>query len=388
MRRLNTPILFVLLFAALSLNWKNPELSKAKGAPFFKMNLSGKVLFVSEYQKGIRVFDITDVTSPRSVSFLSIAGNADIATTGNVLFVDSFKDLLIYDFSSQFRLVPIDTIKDVFANYNFQKIYPSSEESNSIGGLAGCEGCTKTDAISGPAASQSAPSVEENMIASSIDGTSGYIHAPFMSRFAIVQHYLYCADNSELVIFDIANPKAPRFISRIKIGFGIEMMSMEDNLLFIGRSGGKSIFSLDDPKNPILVASMTDAGSIDPVACENGIAYISASDVMMNAGRIDIVKVRPSSNPEALGTMAIGTAFGLTVSEKKAFIALGAEGVKIIDASQPSQVSEVGKIYGVNVFDIIKRENTLFTVGQMGIYIFDCTDLRDPIRIGTIKNKM
>ena len=142
MKRFRTPIVLICMFAALSVNWKDPQIAKSKGAPFFKIYLSGNTLFASEQQKGIRLFDITDLTSPQSIAYLVINGNADVISSGTTLYCDSYQDLIVYDFSDASHPLVIDTIKNVFKNYKFSEIYQSKNDANSTGGLSGCDGCT------------------------------------------------------------------------------------------------------------------------------------------------------------------------------------------------------------------------------------------------------
>ena len=59
-----------------------------------KMYVKGKYLFVNEIKKGIHIIDNGNPASPKFVTFINIPGNGDIAVRDNILYADSFCDLV------------------------------------------------------------------------------------------------------------------------------------------------------------------------------------------------------------------------------------------------------------------------------------------------------
>lgn len=67
------------------------------------LNRVGKIytyqdyLFVSEPNQGVHIFDNTDSSNPKSVGFIVLPGNLDIAIKNGYLYADSFVDLVVID---------------------------------------------------------------------------------------------------------------------------------------------------------------------------------------------------------------------------------------------------------------------------------------------------
>ena len=79
-----------------------------------KIGLRGHLLFINEPNLGIHVFDHTDPAKPKPVAFLKIPGNVDLAVKGDVLFADSFVDLVALDISALPEVKELNRQVDVF----------------------------------------------------------------------------------------------------------------------------------------------------------------------------------------------------------------------------------------------------------------------------------
>ena len=382
------PVVLLLLTAALSIHWKNPEPNKAKGGPFFKLTIGNNVMLVSEYRKGIRIFDINDVHAPQSVSFISLEGNVDVAISGSLLFADGYEHLYIYDISDAKNPTLIDSVMNVFSKFHFDKNTNDDSEQTGVGGFSGCDGCNNDDVITGPQTNASTPEITVNDPSSfsSVITTTGYVHVPYMSRFAVVGNYLYCVNNTEIAVHEISS-RSLRFVKNISVGFGIEMISGNEGSLLIGGKDRKMVYDVRNALDPQYVSSLSDANATDPIATEAGRAFISSTKGS-NGNTIAVANLHDASDVKSLGSLSLDQTFGISVENSVAFVASGSQGVKVIDAQSADAMQQVGQIVGVNVFDVVKRGTALFAVGQMGVYIFDCTDVRDPIRIATIKNAL
>ncbi|WP_353720794.1 hypothetical protein [Dyadobacter sp. 676] len=56
-----------------------------------------RYLFINEKGRGIHIIDNADPEKPENLSFISIAGNYDIAVKGNWLYADNLSNLLVID---------------------------------------------------------------------------------------------------------------------------------------------------------------------------------------------------------------------------------------------------------------------------------------------------
>src|SRR5688572_15216924 len=59
-----------------------------------KIYIKGHLLFVNDPGKGIHIIDNQNPASPVRKSFLAIPGNYELAVKGNVLYADSYMDLV------------------------------------------------------------------------------------------------------------------------------------------------------------------------------------------------------------------------------------------------------------------------------------------------------
>jgi len=71
-------------------------------------------LFVNEYGKGIHVIDNSDPANPQKIAFYKIMGNIDMAIKGNILYADSFIDLVAIDITDINNPKEIGRLTNVF----------------------------------------------------------------------------------------------------------------------------------------------------------------------------------------------------------------------------------------------------------------------------------
>ncbi|MCF2518611.1 hypothetical protein [Dyadobacter sp. CY351] len=57
-------------------------------------------LFINESGHGIHVVDNSDPKNPKNISFISIAGNYDMAAKGAFLYADNLTNLVVFDISN------------------------------------------------------------------------------------------------------------------------------------------------------------------------------------------------------------------------------------------------------------------------------------------------
>ncbi|MCY7351152.1 MAG: hypothetical protein LH606_10850 [Cytophagaceae bacterium] len=79
-----------------------------------KIYVQGTYLFVNEINRGIHVIDNQQPTAPRTIAFLSIPGNVDMAVKGTMLYADNATDLVAIDISSPEAVRVVKRIAGVF----------------------------------------------------------------------------------------------------------------------------------------------------------------------------------------------------------------------------------------------------------------------------------
>ncbi len=71
-------------------------------------------LFISEPEKGIHIIDNRNPTSPQNIGFIELLGNADLAVRDNLLYADSFVDLVWFDISNPAAPTVKGRLEDIF----------------------------------------------------------------------------------------------------------------------------------------------------------------------------------------------------------------------------------------------------------------------------------
>ena len=80
-------------------------------------------LFILDLGKGIHVFDVADPAAPVSLTFFNIPSISGFTLTGNLLYADSWMDLVTIDISDLYTIVVLDRQKNVFEPYLFPPEY-------------------------------------------------------------------------------------------------------------------------------------------------------------------------------------------------------------------------------------------------------------------------
>ena len=79
-----------------------------------KIYFKDQYMYINEFQEGIHVVDLSDLTNPRPKAFIKIPGNVDMAIRNNVLYADSYVDLVLIDISDPVKPLEINRFEKLF----------------------------------------------------------------------------------------------------------------------------------------------------------------------------------------------------------------------------------------------------------------------------------
>ena len=82
---------------------------ESPGKLYFKDNY----IFIVEKMRGIHVIDNADPANPTNISFIEIPGNVDLAIKGNILYADSYVDLVALDLSDLNNITEVGRVEDM-----------------------------------------------------------------------------------------------------------------------------------------------------------------------------------------------------------------------------------------------------------------------------------
>lgn len=350
-----------------------------------KIYLKDNYLFINEIKKGIHVIDNTNPALPKTISFVQILGNVDIAVKGNILYADSYTDFVALDISNPNAVKEVSRTKDVFIsgqvdgiswNYNSsdQTIYDSRYKIYTTTQEVACE--QQSQFYYGSSSFWDAASFSSSGIKSSAPTSNGVSGST--SRFAIVDERLYAVSQTEMKLFNLQNPENPTKGGSLNLGFGIETIFPYKDKLFLGTTTGVQIWDNKNPIKPTYLSRLDHARACDPVVVENDIAYVTLRSVNnfsrcggAIANQLDVIDVSNAASPILLKTYSMDSPYGLGIDNNKLFICEGTSGLKTFDATKPTDIKQLQHFKDMNAYDVIPLNNTLMLIGKDGLYQYD-----------------
>jgi hypothetical protein len=370
------------------------------GKIYFKDNY----IFINEIMKGVHVLDVSDPASPVKVGFIEIPGNVDIAIKEDVLYADSYVDLVAIDVSdldnvketgrvedifpytvpeydTEYRLAEIDEEKGVVVEWQLKEIkqeieqyyypiyYARSYAENMA--LDGAYFSSKTSGVGG-------------------GGGTTFGVGGSMARFGLYKDYLYTVDNYQLYTFKISDLDNPVEMGKKSIGWNVETMFIYDDHLFFGTTSGMLIFSLEIEQSPTYINQYNHITSCDPVVVQDDLAYVTLHDggwCGRSVNRLDVIKMNSAyTQLSPLASYPMASPRGLGIDGDVLFICDGDAGLKVFDASDPLQISsnKLAEFPDINTYDVIPLNNYLFMIGDGGFYLYDYSNLQNIHLLSTI----
>jgi hypothetical protein len=363
-----------------------PQEIKEAGKIYIKDNW----LFVNEVGKGIHVIDNSNPKAPVTKNFLNIPGNYDLAVKGNILYADSYIDLLAIDISDKSDIKIVKRLEGIFSVYNrmgsgidpVKGIITSWKEKENVtvttsrnqiqpwGGF-----WMRSDVVAfSQVSSMKTASVPGNPATTGIGGS--------MARFTIEGDYLYMLDAGNVHSVSIKTMENPIAKSKNMIAWDIETIFPHEGKLFFGAQSGMYIFGLDDPEKPTQISRYAHVRSCDPVVVEGDLAYVtlrSGTTCQGFTNQLEVIDIKDLTNPVLLKIYPMTNPHGLGIDNKNLFICDGDDGLKIYDATDHLKISDnqLAHYKNINTYDVIPYNNVAIMTGKDGIYQFDYSNPKD-----------
>lgn len=387
--RKQVPILITLPELRTPVVSANPQPLVEPGKIYVKDNY----LFIIEVKKGIHVIDNANPANPRFVSFLPIPGNVDLAVMDNILYADSYIDLVALDISNPASIKEVARTETGFLNgtvgrtswqYNSQTrtITDYKEEIATETIQTDCEGNMGwwpyvyatywfgRGYLEGDFMSYSG--VKQNTSSPTVTPTTGT--GGSMARFTIMNNQLYVVNYSTLQLFDISSPAKPTKGKSINLGWGIETIFPYQNKLFIGAQDGMHIYDATKPAELNQLSVYRHARSCDPVVVHGDYAYVTLRGTGACGGaqnELDIVSIADPTAPSLVKSYPMEGPYGLGIDYPTLFVCEGQKGLKVFNMDSPTNISPLQTFTDVNAYDVIPLAKTLMLVGKDGLYQYD-----------------
>ena len=376
------------------------------GKIYFKDNY----IYINEYFKGVHVIDNTNPAIPKEKKFINTPGNVDIAIKDNILYADSYVDLVAIDISNLNDVKEKNRIKDVFQYTiptqptTFIEEYPDATKGVVIGWET--KEITK-DVKAEPnpypiyydyyrydlALSSNFTGSKTSSSGSSQGGATSVGVAGSMARFAILGNALYVLSTYQIKVVDITDTDLPVTKNAISNYSGIETIFLNDGYMYLGAQNGMGIYSVSDPFNPQFISSYSHITSCDPVVVEGNTAFVTlrSGQTCRNAttNQLDVINISDKLHPLLLKSYGFTEPHGLGIENNILFICDGKDGLKVFNATDVMSITQhaISHFENIQATDVIPVNGLLFMIGDNGFYQYDYTDIQNIRLLSQIKVK-
>ena len=393
-RRSMTPVTISLLEVRKDLKTEAPRALEHPG----KIYVQDKYLFINEVAEGLHIIDNSDPANPRSVAFVKIPGNGDMAVRGNILYADSYSDLVALDITDPKNPKEISRVEEVFRSGQFDggtwNYNPSIRAINAQKVTFVTE-TIQTNCDDNPTpnwgwgwntvfamADASFRSVNTSSAAPTSSGGGGDGQGGSMARFALYDKYLYTVGQNELNLFDVSTPTKPAFFSTVQLGWGIETIFPYKDKLFIGSTTGMHIYDNSNPAKPQQLSIFQHGRACDPVVVHDDVAYVTIRTGTSCGGtqnQLDLVDIRDLNRPQLIKSYQMQNPHGLGIDFPTLYLCEGEHGLKVFDAQDPFNVDShlLSHFKKMDAYDVIPLGKTLMMIGKDGLYQFDASDSKN-----------
>ncbi|MBI5010032.1 MAG: hypothetical protein HZB98_10380 [Bacteroidia bacterium] len=362
-----------------------------------KIYFKDSYLFVNEYGKGIHVIDNSDPSDPKKIAFYKILGNIDMAIRDNILFADSYIDLVAIDITDIANPVEKGRLKNIFPEIvpEGDKWYPYSNVDKTKGVIVDWEVKTITEEREAP--DYGGILMREDFISfmssgkagASLNGSAGV--AGSMARFMLNEQYLYLiALPWRLKTVDVTTPSQLIVKDSLEVSRNMETLYRMGNRLFIGTTTGMLIYDINNPEKPVQLSKYDHITACDPVVADGNYAYVTlrtGTRCANGSNVMEVIDISSVTNPYLVKSYPMFNPHGLGVDGDLLFICDGDAGLKIYDKSDPLQIlnHQIAHYKDFNTFDVIPFDNILMLVGEGGIYQYDYSDPKNIKQISQLK---
>lgn len=342
-------------------------------------------LFVNEPGAGIHIINNQDPENPLPIHFISIPGNFDLAIRNNILYADSYIDLVALDISNLDNIVETGRLENIFSQYNSMGMYVDPQ----MGLITEWVEVKNVEITESPCAADFQPwggyyfkegivMFAEDMAAMTVPQNSTGVGGS-MARFTINADHLYMLDGGNIHAADITNPSEPFKESTNYISWDIETIFPFEDKLFVGSRSGMHIFSLEDPANPLKMTTYEHVSSCDPVVVDGETAYVtlrSGTECEGFTNQLEVINVSDWVAPSLIKIYPMHNPHGLGIDQSLLFICDGEAGLKIYNAEDLENIDQhlVKHYEDIHAYDVIPFNNVLMLIGEDGIFQYDYSD--------------
>lgn len=343
-----------------------------------KLYIKDQFIYLNEVEKGIHIIDNSDPSKPTQIAFLNIPGNMDMAVRGDILYADTYTDLLAIDISNPRKAKVVNDIRNFFQRY----YYLASDPDMIIAGITKKDTTVETSTWAGCANCEFAMFSATSTSGGTPKSNSGT--AGSMASMVLMNEHLYALQEAHSIgIVDISNPAAPRLDTVFNAGFDLQTIYPFEGKLFLGSMSGMFMYDMTNPTLPVKLGEFSHGRACDPVVTDGKYAYVTlhaGTSCGGAANELNVIDIKDLMNPVLVKAYDLTKPKGLCKDGALLFVCDDKSGVRLYDATDVSHLKQLGSIAVNNSYDIIAGNNHAMVVTDDGLYQYDYSN-RQSIRL-------
>ncbi len=353
-----------------------------------KIEQQGKIcfyngyLYISEPESGIHIIDNRNPSAPKSIGFIELLGNKDLAIRNDKLYADSYVDLVWFDLTNPEKPVLIDRLEEVFPDalpcfdneFGYDYELCSTTATSKKGVIVGWKLAKRSEKVYHYRYGSEVFMNSDSSGGGMVNGLNGS-----MSRFGLYKDYMYAVIDNYMTVFDLSGGDPKKIVESIPVGWDVETIFPYKDYLFLGTPRGMIIYSVSNPLAPEYMSAIWHVFGCDPVVVEDDLAYVtihSGNWCGQNNNELLIVDVSDVRSPRHIVTYNMKSPKGLGIDNGALFLC--DDGLQVFKIGDPQQLMANRLVHyaGMDGYDVIPYNNVLMMIADDGLYQYDYSDLQ------------
>jgi hypothetical protein len=329
---------------------------------------AGNIAIVADGEKGVKIIDISDTRALNRVGALETENALDVVMSGGKVFLaDGAGGLKILDVSRPSAPTIIGSL--------------ATTDARAVAAQAGI--AVVADGAGGLRVVDVKDPRKPTLLATFATGMA--------SSVAFADEFAYVTDGlTGVKVIDLSDPEHPALFTSHASAGAVDI-SVEDRIAYIAETSGLEVMRVQIQGKSFRVASAETGGKAFSVSISGSWAYVAAHSLGLRV--LNVSDPSQLSNASLTGALTSRFASAVNVADKLAFVADGANGVRIIDVSpawdvkKPGPPVDVGAYRpGGSVYRVVPSGTAAYVAaGDQGVHVLDVSTPSAPIEIGSVR---
>lgn len=345
-----------------------------------KVFVGDDFILIGEEEKGIHVIDNSNPNNPVFINFLNIPGNREFFVSGDLLFAESYYDLVKIDIRDIRNAQLVSRAENIFTTpslnaageellgFSFENVTEKIDINSDLRRELNSTNVAYFDYLNNIIPVSAVPT----SFAGNSNATSGTVN-----RISYHKEHVYIINSNELKVIKDASNGLEKLESTNSVirGWGLETVFPYEDALFIGSRSAMDILDITNPGQPEFLYNFSHATSCDPVLAKDKVAYITLrtgdfAPCPGNTNSLVVLDINNLSQPTQTEDIVMTSPYGMTLIGDDLYVAEGENGFKIFDAADRAHPVLTDHVMNIEAYDIIEHPsntNLLLIAGPNGI---------------------